>query len=485
MNWIERTLQAIRGVLEVEAERAIPMWRIEGQIWDLLNGSDADPDQWAWPLDIYVDDDNSLFVIVAQAGKLYRVGLVVIGEEVYLGEWLQVTQVFEPVEQTARFVVRRQTNGEHRWLMVAATSVLNRVGEIDSAALFDSFVRRAERSGRYPRLDFYHLGGTDPDLWEFGTADYLARDGVCYIASGTFDVDHPLAMATVRAAEQEPGKWGASIEFRALSEPELIVADPAVRIPVYKDGENTRISIVLERDAAGWFTRLGVKEVGRMRSEIREKLRELFADPNGVVSEEDEAILAEFEHGSDGINRTVSDEQLIHRSTNGAEAEGEEDGDAEGAGESSVPAPVTGDTQEEELIKDATPEIVLDEEAVHAITTEILRTNVFHSMHEAINAMSRQLTAVTATLEARDAEVAALKTRATSLANRLKALEREDVEKQQEWLEDLPARSVTKVTFRPRHQRQRSVEDEEENVEDVPESLAEAAERTLAMLPDW
>ena len=480
MNWIERTLQAIRGVLEVEAERAIPMWRIEGQIWDLLNGSDADPDQWAWPLDIYVDDDNSLFVIVAQAGKLYRVGLVVIGEEVYLGEWLQVTQVFEPVEQAARFVVRRQTNGEHRWLMVAATSVLNRVGEIDSAALFDSFVRRAEASGKYPRLDFYHMGGADPELWEFGTADYLARDGVCYIASGTFDRDHPLATATVRAAEQEPHKWGASIEFRAYSEPELIVADPEVRIPVYKDGENTRISIVLEKDAAGWFTRLGVKEVGRMRSEIREKLRELFADPNGVVSEDDEAILAEFEHGSDGINRTVSDEQLIHRSTNGAEAEGEEDAD-----ESSVPEDVTDDTREEEAIKDAPPEIVLDEEAVRAITTEILRTDVFHSMHEAINTMSKQLTAVTATLEARDAEMAAMKTRATSLANRLKALEREDAEKQQEWLEDLPARSVTKVTFRPRHQHQRSVEDEEENVEDVPESLAEAAERTLAMLPDW
>ena len=111
MNWIERTLKAIRGVLEVEAERAIPVWRIEGQIWNLLNGSDANPDEWAWPLDIYVDDDNSLFVIVAQAGKLYRVGLVVIGEEVYLGEWLQVTQVFELVEQAARFVVHRQADG--------------------------------------------------------------------------------------------------------------------------------------------------------------------------------------------------------------------------------------------------------------------------------------------------------------------------------------------------------------------------------------
>ena len=150
-----------------------------------------------------------------------------------------------------------------------------------------------------------------------------------------------------------------------------------------------------------------------------------------------------------------------------------------------MPDDVTDDTREEDAIKEATPEIVLDEEAVHAITAEILKMDVFHSMHEAINAMSKQLTAVTATLKARDAEMAALKTRATSLANRLKALEREEAEKQQEWLEDLPARSVTKVTFRPRHQHQRSVEDEEENVEDVPESLAEAAERTLAMLPDW
>mgnify|MGYP002682879412 CR=1 FL=1 len=48
--------------------------------------------------------------------------------------------VIVPVQQARTFSVRRQADGAYRWTMIAATSVLNRVGEIDSAELFDTFV---------------------------------------------------------------------------------------------------------------------------------------------------------------------------------------------------------------------------------------------------------------------------------------------------------------------------------------------------------
>lgn len=458
MNWIERTLKRLRGILEQEAERAIPMSRVQEQIWELLNGQDADPDVWSWPIDVFVDDDGSLFVIVAQGGKLYRVGLNIAGENVSLGNWIQVTQVFEPVRQTARFLVRRQADGSYRWLMVAATAVLNRVGEIDSTALFDSFIARAERSGKYPRLDFYHMGGADRELWEFGTADYLARDGVCYIASGTFDMEHPLAQATIRATEREPGKWGASIEFRAHGEPQLIAAEPEVRIPVYLDGENTRISVVLEKDAAGWFTRLGIQEVERMNKEIMEKLRELFG--------EDAAALEQFEGQVDGVNRTVTEEGLIHRSQAEAEAEGEgeetDDGDEAEEGE-------TGD-------------IVLDEDAVRAISQAVVRTDLFTTMHEAVNTLSEANTILTRAYEAQSEETAALREQIGALKTRLKALERDEADKQQAWLEDLPAKRTTKVSYRPRL---RDAEFDEDEGDDEPDDLTDAAERTLEALPAW
>ncbi len=41
-------------------------------------------------------DSTTLFVFVAQAGKFYRVGFFVSGDEVVLGKWLQMTRLFVP-----------------------------------------------------------------------------------------------------------------------------------------------------------------------------------------------------------------------------------------------------------------------------------------------------------------------------------------------------------------------------------------------------
>lgn len=150
-----------------------------------------------WVLDIYAGD-GELFAVVANLGKLYRVDLTVTGTDVTA--WARWWKSKPHSRRCSRGAPSRCDGryGAYRWTMIAATSVLNRVGEIDSGELFDSFIRHAEETGEYPTLDFYHLGSAGAQ-WEFGEADYLARDGVCYIASGLFDTDKPLGRAAVNA----------------------------------------------------------------------------------------------------------------------------------------------------------------------------------------------------------------------------------------------------------------------------------------------
>ncbi|MDI9549639.1 MAG: hypothetical protein QM346_18760 [Chloroflexota bacterium] len=433
-------------------ERAMSLLRLHEYLWDALNGPETPPDEWAWPVNVYLEGDG-LFVVTAQGGRLYRRDIRLEGEDVILGEPVQVTEAFPAVgEQRGAFTVRRQADGRHRWLMVAATAVLNRVGEIDSTELFDSFIRHAEETGEYPRLDFYHLGDEDPDTWEFGQADYLARDGVCYVATGLFDEDHPLARATIAASQREPGRWGASIEFRARGGPEQIAADPDVRIPVYRAGVNTHISVVLEMEAAGWYTTLGVsQEVTRMRDDIMEKLRELFGD--------DEDGLEAFAAGVDDVNRTVAEEGLIHR-TQGDEAETDEPDEAE-AEAATLPL------HEEDF--DALVEIIAESEMVRTLIEQVttLTTTV------------TELTGQTAELAERLTEAAERERTATGeldkLGRRLTALERSDEEKQREWLADLPPRRGGGATYRPRGQEQDEDEGDELSAEDI-------RAKTLAMM---
>src|SRR6185503_16507019 len=109
--------------------------------------------------------------ITRNDGKLYKVPVTVDADsQVTLGEEQLVVMDFKPV--TARsLTVQRQADGQVRWFaMPACTAVLNRVGEIDSRALFDSFVDHIERGGAYPELDFFHLG----ERLILGKADWVA-----------------------------------------------------------------------------------------------------------------------------------------------------------------------------------------------------------------------------------------------------------------------------------------------------------------------
>lgn len=446
-------------------ERAIGFARLYEQLWYALDESEQAANGWPYPLDIYVGDDGtSLFSIVAQNGKLYQVPLTVSQDNLSLGAWTQVTEAYKPVEQT-RFSVTRQKNGTHRWTCIAATTVLNRVGEIDSSELFDNFIKRAEETGNYPRLDFYHLGSADPKTWEFGTADYLARDGFCYIASGTFDEDHPLAKATIRAYEDDPGVWGNSIEFYSWAEPELILLDPEIRVPMYRDGENTRISVVKEKDAASLFTRIGVvsRENTRiMDSKIEEKLKDLFGD--------DEEGLKAFISNADSVNRTIADENLIRRAKKDdpkpedPDEDEDEDEDTE------------GDEETDEVVAQS---LVLDDEGLAAIVEQLAASSFFAAIQQSLTQITQSVEKLASGQEESKKEITRLKKAGGQMIQQIEALSADDSSKKQTYLEDMPRRKTVTVTYR---KRDADPVDEDEDGEEDSNVIAQS---TLSKLPSY
>jgi hypothetical protein len=445
--------------------RSTSMGRLREQLYYALDDSE---NGWAYPIDIFVDDDGkSLFSIVAQSGKLFSVPLSMSKDELTLGEWTQVKEEFTPIVQNS-FSIIRQKDGTYRWFSIAGTTVLNRDGEIDSSELFDSFIKRAEKTGKYPRLDFYHQGSSDPKVWEFGTADYLARDGVCYLASGTFDEGNILAEKTIQAIQNSSDVWGNSIEFYAYSEPELILADPEVKIPVYKDGENTRISIVKEKDAAGLFTRIGInEEVKRiMDKKTKDALKLLFGD--------DEDGFKAFVEENDSINRTVKDDKLIHRKKKDAVVDPkDEEVDEDQEDQEDEESDADEDAEEDSA------ELVIDESVVQAITAQMVQSLEFRTLSEGIETIQKALADLIVAKEKDSQEISTLKKNNTQLAQRIQKLSQDETEKKSEWMQDLPSKRQTTVTYRPRdaHNSDEAEEDELEL------DLEAIAERTLANIP--
>lgn len=197
----------------------------------------------------------------------------------------------------ARVTVTRDAQGVPRWLMIAASAVVNKVGAIDSTVLFDNFIHHAEESKEYPVLDFFHEG----ERVRFGVADWLRRDGALYLASGGFD-DTELARGAVDGLETKPDYWGASIAYRVIQEPLVLVSEG--QIPVYTDGINNFISIVPKRLAANLFTAtLVAEEVKRMNTAVYEELVKLVGEERAK----------QFAAQVDDANRTITETGMVMR----------------------------------------------------------------------------------------------------------------------------------------------------------------------------
>jgi len=451
LNKLRGLVDQAEAEAEQPAERATSLSQVAEQFWAHL----GETERWdAWPMDIFLDGDG-IYMLVTERGKLYRVPVSVEGGEMRAGEWQEVEVVHQPVGRTH---VIRQADGQYRWFSIAATAVLNRVGEIDSTALFDALVARFKEDKAagepLPGRDFFHLG--EPSV--FGDVDLLERDGWVLMASGTFH-DTPLGQAMRRAIEAEPGKWGDSISYLPLAEPELVEVAEGVRVPVYNDGKLRFISSVYEARAASIMTTtVSLEEVNRMRQEVLEALQGL--KEHGLPDETIDALVATV----DSTNRAIDDEDMIRREAETETEAGEETETDAGQepDEETDEAPETGGMEPAEF--------VLDDEALEAIARQVEEGDVVAGLQAQMKAQAKQI----ADLEAGLADLRTLNVqRAKKTDDRLAALERDDEEKRRDWVADLPAKRQINVTHRPR--------------KDAPlvseESLAARAEQTLAMIP--
>lgn len=375
--------------------------------------------EMAWLHDIYFDDEGGVFAVYSNEGRLYRMSVSISGDDVVPGMGEEVVIDFRP---TSRTTVVRQANGRARWFSISSTAVLNRVGEIDSREMYDSFIQHAKETGEYPYRCFFHQG----EQFRTGQCDFLARDGYVYITSGLYD-DNDIAMAEIEALERDKEYWGESIKFMPTSPPEIVEID-GVEIPVYTRGVQIEVSLLPERKAAAWFTT--VQEVYTMNEQIKAELLRLYGG--------DEERMSAFLSTVEETNRAIEDGELIAR------ADGETVEDDEEEVETSNTETDVGDTEVE------TTEVEMDEETLSLIVEQV---------EQSVNA---RLDSITATLEqlARSIEDTAgaitdldqrISQNATKYDQRLRELEVSEEEKIDRLAADMPKRSLTRVTYRPRH----------------------------------
>lgn len=378
-----------------EKARALSMGDVYGKTWEAAERKYP----MAYLHDIYTDSDGSLFAILSQDGRLYRSPLSIQDNELTLGDWVEVVQEFMPVGRTRTQIIR-QANGQARWFSISATSVLNRVGEIDSQALFDSFVAYATSTGNYPYRTFYHKG----EQFRTGQADFLARDGNCYITSGLYD-NSDIARLEQQAIERDSAYWGESIGYIPTSQPQLLEVG-GIKIPVYRSGINIEISTLPEKEAANLFTVIRQEVSRMMTANERQAFLKLF---NGDEDEMNKWL----EQNVDATNRAINEGGMITR----AQSDGDEP---------------TGEPQQ----------IEIGDEVVSEVVRQVTES-------ESFTGFGTQLNDIAQAIEALNGATDKLRTQLESLQQnvngRLSTLERSKTVERQEWANDLPSKNIVRV----------------------------------------
>lgn len=447
--------------------------------------------QYGYLSDIYRANDGSLYAIFVVDGHLYKADLVLSDSGVELpdpSQWTEVVSEHMPAQSTqTQTRIVREKSGRYRWLSRSCTAVLNRVGEIDSRKLFDSFIAHAQETGEYPYRTIYHLG----EKFRTGQADFLTRDGYVYITSGLYD-ESELAQAEIKARMEKPDYWGESIQYTPTEPPELIKAratdgsEEVINIPVFTAGINTEISTLRESDAASEFTNSIPMEVNRMAD------KRIMAALAELVGEE---LAKKFEGELDETNRSAA--AMIARAKPDLAQYGGAGGqpaDPPAAASASITeaAPAPAGTQaapptqrEDTSAAPDKPELVIDDSVLDEIADRVIAKSglgdlksTLEKFDQRLGDMSRQMSADT---QKRESALAAIEDRIVAV---------EDVQEAAGEIarQDAPARPRTIVTYR-RSQSTAPITQArgngagQDDSQDVPEESYESiAESTLANL---
>lgn len=196
-----------------------------------------------------------------------------------------------------------------------------------------------------------------------------------------------------------------------------------------------------------------------MRADVLDALERL-RDKHGL----EQAVIDEFVQVADQTNRSIDEEELITR-----EGEPEPESEPEPEDEAPVEEPKTQERETEEPAGDL--DVELDEEAVSAIVDRVAEAQFFTDQAGRIDGIQATITDLVERL-------AKAEERAGEVERRLVELEKDDEEKQRQWLEDQPRRRTLHVTHRPREAAK-----QERKGDDG--SLADEAEATLAGMPRY
>jgi hypothetical protein len=275
----------------------------------------------------------------------------------------------------------------------------------------------ARATGVYPKRDFMHLGNRS-EHFIVGQSDFLARDGNALISSGLYD-DTELARMEVAARQERSEEWGDSIAFIPLDSPEYVDRGDGA-VPAWNLGFCQFISTVPERLAASHFTSGVIQEVDRMA--LSDKDLKAFNDLFG----DEERAAAWLSKHVENVEDAIEDAGMLTRTVDELV-------------EDPVEEPVEIIPTEEFVSVAPLIEIAEDE-------IDVLIARSLEPVLDRIQAMSEQMSELVLTVQtlsesSHDATV--------EVKERLVALEKEEEDKHREWMEDLPAKTMVRITHRP------------------------------------
>lgn len=218
--------------------------------------------------DLYINANGTPHVVFSSQGRLYS-AILSATESGQISVGIPEIVKVEFNQTTLRAI---ESDGFYRYVGVVACAAINRVGEIDSTALFADFIAQQETGTPQPKLDVYHSG----DALTIGRADAHFIAGPLYIEIGTFD-NTPVGRAFAQAVIDNPSSWGFSIAYEASEDPILERID-GTWVPVYRRGTHKFTSLLHEPHAASRMTNINI------RSLDVDKLKQALIDVMGEVA---------------------------------------------------------------------------------------------------------------------------------------------------------------------------------------------------------
>lgn len=339
----------------------------------------ADEGNYHFFQDLYMGDDGTFYAISISGGRLFKWRLEVDAQNnvVELGVPAMVKPQFTEAVQ-GRTRVREREDGRFEAFSVMSTAMLNKDGQIDTRALYDSFCERFKGDGR-EYINIYHLGR---DATRIGEIRSIFREENLLVGYYVLDDNLVAKRVAETLSKDESGLWGGSIEFFSDDEPQPIEVSQGVTAEVFTSGTLLGYSIAKTVHGAAWGTEHYARE--KMDKRNKQNVLDLL---NG-----DESAVAIVEQWLDERNERIKASGAITRTAEGEVEEQLAEGEEQTAEiEEQVAEEVTDQVEGEEEVERV---IELDAETLDMITAAVVNSEWMMGFHEAFMALEARVAAL-------------------------------------------------------------------------------------------